>query len=399
MINPSASGWIDKFFIRLKNKLPAATDVYDFYKLIRDTGFIYGHVTALEHIDKKDSRGWTDEETTKAALLNVLYELYRRQTGEEDYKLFVNKTILFYQQMTPEGYNFLKRVLPVSPRGQELESILDQRIKTNNNLISRNFSHVLTNTLLFIDVLAFNYFLQHSTIPTDYLKKLEAAVVSIASLALQIKTNKTAYDDLLLRLFEASVRYTKLNNVTNSDDLDKMDFDYFQSEMERFYLLDIAAMALWSDSAIQQNEIDFLYKVAEKLQIAEEYVAESIADFDIFIRKNKSKIPHFKYSNPVKHFYGHASQNVVLLIKRNKRRLVKELFNNRELMILLTHSAHRNLNNSEKKKIKKQLLEICKTIPSLTIFLLPGGSLLLPLLIKLIPKMLPSVFNENLDHE
>jgi len=40
-------------------------------------------------------------------------------------------------------------------------------------------------------------------------------------------------------------------------------------------------------------------------------------------------------------------------------------------------------------------LDICKTIPSLTIFLLPGGAILLPLLVKLIPKLLPSAFDEN----
>jgi hypothetical protein len=66
-------------------------------------------------------------------------------------------------------------------------------------------------------------------------------------------------------------------------------------------------------------------------------------------------------------------------------------------MLLLTHSTHRNLDEKEKKKVKKQLLEICKTVPSLTIFLLPGGTLLLPLLIKFIPQLLPTVFNENLE--
>ena len=51
----------------------------------------------------------------------------------------------------------------------------------------------------------------------------------------------------------------------------------------------------------------------------------------------------------------------------------------------------------EKKKVKKQLLDICKSVPSLTIFLLPGGGLLLPILIKFIPQLLPSAFNENLN--
>ena len=99
----------------------------------------------------------------------------------------------------------------------------------------------------------------------------------------------------------------------------------------------------------------------------------------------------------MKHFYDHTTQGVVTLITRNKKRLVKEIIQSKELMILLAHSTRRDLSEKEKKKVKKQLLDICKTIPSLTIFLLPGGSLLLPILIKFIPTLLPSAFNENLD--
>jgi hypothetical protein len=36
---------------------------------------------------------------------------------------------------------------------------------------------------------------------------------------------------------------------------------------------------------------------------------------------------------------------------------------------------------------------------SVVIIFTPGGSLLLPILIKFIPKLLPSAFNENLDIE
>ena len=66
-------------------------------------------------------------------------------------------------------------------------------------------------------------------------------------------------------------------------------------------------------------------------------------------------------------------------------------------MVLLAQSTSRELDETEKKKVKKQLLDICKTIPSLTIFLLPGGGILLPILIKYIPQLLPSAFNENLE--
>ena len=99
----------------------------------------------------------------------------------------------------------------------------------------------------------------------------------------------------------------------------------------------------------------------------------------------------------MKHFYDQTSDSVVVLINRNKKRLLKELSQSKELMQLLAKSTHKDLDKEEKKKIKKQLLDVCKTIPSLTIFLLPGGSLLLPILIKFIPTMLPSAFNENIE--
>ena len=66
-------------------------------------------------------------------------------------------------------------------------------------------------------------------------------------------------------------------------------------------------------------------------------------------------------------------------------------------MQLLAQSSKRDLDIEEKKKVKKQLLDICKSIPSLTIFLLPCGALLLPILVRFIPQLLPSAFNENLE--
>ncbi len=63
--------------------------------------------------------------------------------------------------------------------------------------------------------------------------------------------------------------------------------------------------------------------------------------------------------------------------------------------MLLGQSTYRDLNKAEKKQVKAQLLDICKSIPSLAIFMLPGGGVLLPLLIKFIPELLPSAFNDN----
>ncbi|WNW02583.1 LETM1 domain-containing protein [Tenacibaculum sp. HL-MS23] len=79
-------------------------------------------------------------------------------------------------------------------------------------------------------------------------------------------------------------------------------------------------------------------------------------------------------------------------IQINKKRLAQELQESKELVFLIKKSITTNLTDEEKAKVKEQTIDICKAIPAFTVFMLPGGALLLPLLIKLIPDILPSAF-------
>lgn len=397
MINASASGWIDKFFIKQSTSEKPALDYPEtFYKRIRSTGFIYGHIISFNTRNPIDTKGWISEEISKVALLNTLYTTYEMVTQEMDSKKFIDVVLIFYKKIHPESSNFLKKILPGDTPSQSLEKLINERVKTNENIISKNFSHIVTNALLFEDVLAFMHYLIHGDVPENYLKKLEEAIVSLVSLALKTKSNPTKYDALLIKLFESSVRFTKFSKV-NVQNLEALQLEYFATNLERYYLIDMAGLAVWSDEKIEQPEESFLYELAKLMKVDSSFVAESIRSTDAFIQANKKEIPYFNYSNPVRHFYDQATQTVVVLITRNKNRLLKELSQSGELMVLLAHSTHRDLDDKEKKKVKKQLLDICKTIPSLTIFLLPGGSLLLPIMIKFIPKLLPTAFNENLE--
>ncbi len=85
------------------------------------------------------------------------------------------------------------------------------------------------------------------------------------------------------------------------------------------------------------------------------------------------------------------------LLHKNKAKFLKELEESREVVHLLQKSRKTSLTDIEKTKVKVQLLDICKAIPSFAVFMLPGGALLLPLLIKLIPDILPSAFREDLE--
>ena len=401
MINPSANGWIDKFFSKQKTFLFSDEEnLNTFYKKVRETGFIYGHIVSFDRADPIDAESWVGNEVSKVALLNTLFSIYVLSSNDAKTENFIAKALAFYNEMNPEGFNLLKKVLPESSPSLNLEKIIDSRVQTNIDIISKNFSHILTNALLFIDILAFRQYLIQGVIPEKYLKKIEEAIINIVSLALKTKSNKSKYDDLLIRLFESSVRYTKFSKVniqSQNFGMEELELDYFTDELEKKYLIDVAGMALWSDGVIEKNEAYFLHKLAELTTVSDDFVTESIATTNEFITNYKDEIPYFNYSNPVKHFYDQTTQTVTKLITRNKNRLVKEIIQSKELMLLLAISTRRDLDEKEKKKVKKQLLDICKTVPSLTIFLLPGGSLLLPILIKFIPRLLPSAFNENLE--
>ena len=399
MINPSASGWIDKFFSTQKSpKETVSKNTDTFYHTVRSTGFIYGHIISFETTNPIETKGWFKEEISKVALLNTLYNIFCLTNNDISAENFIKHAVAFYHEMHPQGFNILKKILPKNSISLTLEKIIDERVQTNESIINKNFSHLVTNALLFIDVLAFHQYLMHGAIPEKYLKRVEETIINIVTLALKTKSQKSQYDDLLIKLFEASIRYSKFSKVAVQN-LETLQLEYFTNELEKYYLIDIAGMALWSDGEIENNEAYFLHSLAENLLVSDVFVNQSINSTNEFITKHKKDIPYFNYSNPVKHFYDQTTQSVVTLISRNKNRLVKEIVQSKELMVLLAYSTRRDLDEIEKKKVKKQLLEICKTIPSLAIFLLPGGSLLLPILIKFIPTLLPSSFNENLNQE
>jgi Mg2+/Co2+ transporter CorC len=89
-----------------------------------------------------------------------------------------------------------------------------------------------------------------------------------------------------------------------------------------------------------------------------------------------------------------TKEEVTDLIEKNKQSFLQEVKESKELLFLIKESATRKLTDDEKNKVKEQLLDICKSIPAFAIFMLPGGALLLPLLIKMIPNILPSAFRD-----
>ena len=84
-----------------------------------------------------------------------------------------------------------------------------------------------------------------------------------------------------------------------------------------------------------------------------------------------------------------------MILGRNKEKILTELKESKELMDLVRESTLRDLSEEEKEIVRTQFYDILKTMPSLAIFMLPGGALLLPVVSKIFPELLPTSFQEN----
>lgn len=395
-MNPSKSNWITKYFSETVTSFQNEVDEIELYKKIRKSGFIYGYTTSVP-FEEIPQEKWTNEEMSKIVLIHSLFKTYVSTTQSTDIDLFFKKVKAFYDVISTYKANlFFSYILPSSDGiKQSLEKIIDQRVQNASNIVEKSFSHSLTNALLFIDIVSFKRYLHNESEVLDFFKHLEKTLLNLVYLAYNEKSVKTKYDEIIQRIFENSLRFSAKDLATKS--FDEIDFNVFITYFGRNYILDITNMVMWRDEILEENELEFLKQVGKKLYLTNEDIIESNCAIKHFIETNKHEIPYFQFAHPVKKFYKHTSSSILLLLERNKNILAKELKNNKELVYLLAKSTHKNLDEKERKHIKKQLIELCKTIPSLTIFVLPGGSLLLPILIKLIPQILPSTFNENLE--
>ncbi|XCF07035.1 LETM1-related biofilm-associated protein [Tamlana crocina] len=386
-MNPSSAGWIKKLVREVeKNNRFLVYDEESFYDALRSCGFIYGSNFSVvaQVFPKKD---FSEEELCKTNFcLAFLYAHAQSKTSVP----FVESVITFYTAINEIKTSFFKGLLGGKKSNEQLEDIIHKRIQIDANVLTKNFNYFIINALLYVDVLAYMEYLKNESISIDYIKNLEASIVAISLDVLNSKALKNQYDESLMRLFESSLRYSDNKNFTY-----KKAVRHLKSPLEKYYVLDISCMATWSDQMIDVKEEQFLEKLGRDLDLSLSRIHQSIKTVNHFYTEHKDNIALLSSKNMVKSFYDNSSKMVYKLIRRNSKRLYRELKDSKELMVLLTQSTVRDLTPAEQKKVQEQLLDIFKSIPSLAIFLLPGGAILLPLVVKFIPKLLPSAFDEN----
>ncbi|MFT5216096.1 MAG: hypothetical protein ACI83H_001214 [Glaciecola sp.] len=386
-MNPSASGWITKLLREVsQNQIFLDQSEESFYGNLKESGFIYGNNKSII-VNFIDLHDLTDEEICKINLYLALYFTHYKSGSKLK---FLDSIINFYKNIDVYKSSFLNSIFSGKTSNSLLEKIIHKRVQIDDNILIKNFNYFVINALLYVDILAYKEYLLNNLISINYIKKLEASIEKIVLDVLNSKILKTKYDESLIKLFESSMRYQDNSHISHNEAIANL-----ISKHEKWYLFDIACMSTWSDKIIDTKEQLFLNELGTKLMLSQEIIQSSIASVNSFYTKHKDNIDLLSSRNIAKNFYDNSSKMVSKLVSRNKKRLQKELQQSKELMVLLSQSTVRDLSKEESKQLQEQLIDVIKTIPSLAIFMLPGGALLLPLFVKLIPKLLPSAFDDN----
>ncbi|NNJ89055.1 MAG: hypothetical protein HKP53_06610 [Eudoraea sp.] len=391
-MNPSGPGWINKFGEVVSNKAGTFSDFSTFYESLKTSGFVYGinvkipSFISIEHTPSED-------EMAKINLVSALYFTYSLERRDSSFNDFLETIFTFYKELNVSQISFLNKILTGSKTSAQLEKLIDSRVYLEDNVISRTFNSIITNSLLFIDVLTLRHYLRGGKNIREHAQKLEYLAINITYHALNAKEkNKT--DEKLSQLFAASLSFI-------DDDETHFDGSYREllltnySPWENQYFLDVASLTVWEDYSLDYKESEFIYGIGKDMGFPKDQIAKSLEDITSFFKINVRNISFLKDTNMAVQFYDSMSKVVNKLILRNSKRLQKELSESKELVYLISKGAVKDLSADEKKKIQDQLVDVFKSVPSLAIFLLPGGAVLLPIFIKLIPALLPSSFDEN----
>lgn len=391
-MNPSAAGWIEKFGHLVKSDTCRYPDFTVLYETLKKTGFIYGiNIDIPDFISPEHPL--SEDEKAKINLLAGLYFTYYFKHGGSNFKDFLDAIFRFYRQLDVGTISFLNKILTGKKTSSQLEKLIDSRVYLEDNVFSKTFNSIITNSLLFIDVLTFRKFLEGDGQVKHHAQLLEYITINITYHALSSR-EKSRNDERLAQLFASSLTFIQSSR-------ERFDARYRERLSEQFtreesqYFLDVACLTVWEDQSLDYLESEFIYGIGKDLGHPTENIARALGEVTRFFHDNSSHIPHLKEHNLAVQFYDSMSKVVIKLIMRNSKRLQRELSESKELVYLLSKSAVKELSAAEKKKVQAQLIDIFKSIPSLAIFILPGGAVLLPIFIKLIPKLLPSAFDDN----
>lgn len=412
MFAPGSKGWIAKYFQLVETgKIitdwhhPAEIPKEQFcHHFLVQSGIVFGHPVRLLFAQNLDQSKWTRDEKLTVLLFESLLFTYLRIKGSAPFSQedFITKLNLFYKRHRVHSLGSLIGYLLKESKQERIERILAKRTEVPKNLTStKSWVSYFNNAFVYLDVLLFEEFLlTEGETRFDYqeLAMLALTVITLAAYSdgeVEEK-EKTIFETFLISAdLDGDERETARLRFRDGFSLNELTAFLVDSWYFKRYLLDLSALTIYANHEALREEKVFLTELCTWLGLEEINLDEALVSCQQFVLEHTQEIVFLHDASSVELMVDSVSRRWIKILGRNKDKLATELRQSKELVQLIRKSSKEELSKEEKEKVKTQFMDIVKSMPALAIFMLPGGALLLPIVLKVIPTLVPSAFREN----
>lgn len=413
MVSPGAKGWIKKYFELIEtgdvqlpnlNNLVISPEHY-MHLQFGKSGIVFGFPSELLFTKHLERKTWTTEEKLKLLLFEahlLVFKLNHRHIEFSEEK-FVSTLLDFYAKHTTRSImRMLTFYLKESPE-EKLERIFAGRTDIKLNLLENKWwVNSLTNMFVYLDVILFHDYLNHGNKQAlnhynDYATNALTAITLSAYSDGYIEDKEKAMFDVFVASahLPATERAKAKRKFKRGATLEDFSFSVYSNWLFRRFLVDISCLTILGNHQAVNEELDFLQDLAKRFGVPQEELEEALVMIENFVVKNHQNSVLLMDSSSYEKVYKNFTNRWTKVIVRNKDKLAVELKQSKELIYLIKKSTTTELTKEEKEVVKTQFMDIVRSMPTLAIFMLPGGTILMPILLKILPELVPSAFREN----
>jgi hypothetical protein len=416
-MRPNEKGWLKEYLDFRKDLLVGITGdaarksshpEHSLYRIIQPTGLMYGHsVGALTHPEQET---WDDKDKMKILLAESLISsslLFHEKATKDPGEIsnVIVKTLEnignFYNNIFPELSTPAKTLFGRKKTPLELaEKILDKRIERTGDFEGNFWTYFFHNSLLFLDVFIFGQWIHTNAdrIVADFFRyereELRFSVVKVIAAASHANKEVVYEEKKLMEFFlhstdlSAEKRKEAVKIFEQGIEISEINLPSENSWILRKFFLEMAVLTIWADKKVEQAELDFLKRFSVHLGFNEEDLENSMIAIEGFVLEHWEQLEYLQNKQDYNQVSESFIKRVARIAEKNKGRLMKELQNSDDIMNLLRKARSNELTLEEKERMRKELIQILKTVPTFVIISLPQKFLTLPILLKILPKNL-----------
>jgi hypothetical protein len=416
-MTPHDKGWLRTYLdfrkdllidLTLEVERKSSHPEYALYKIIQPTGLMYGQ--SVGELNFPDQDSWDHKDRMKVLLAESLISsslLFNERpiTNHEELSNVILKTLEsignFYNNIFPELATPTKTLFGRKKSALELaERILDKRIENTSSFHGNFWATFFHNSLLFLDVFIFGQWIHTNAdrIVADFFRyeREELRFSMVKVIAAAAHANKVIAPEEK-KLFEYFLQTTDLSNERKREALkifadgiaiEDINLPSENSWILKKFFVEIAILTLWADKKVEQAELNFLKVFCRYFEFSEDELENSLIAIEGFVLEHWEELSYLQDHQDFQAVSEKYIDRVARLAEKNKTRLFRDLQSHENVMNLLAKARSNELTLEEKEDVRKDLIQVLRSIPTFVIISLPQRFLTLPILLKILPKNL-----------